>query len=274
MDEPLFAAWLAQQQAHANTLPASPRDGLWLDASGVPVGSIEPALAQRLLEAGLPLRRSAEGWRVTGEADAALAQLARWMNINALGGRWRDELLSVTDEHGEVVGHIERAAVRPLGISTFAVHLVAHAEQGGTWVQQRALDKATDPGLWDTAMGGLVAGGETVMHALERETWEEAGLRLAELRDVAALGRITVRRPVDAHGYMVEHIDVFEATLPSPLVPTNQDGEVERFECWSAAVLRQRLVACAFTLEAGLILAGCLNRAGPRIASTPRSEGS
>ena len=255
MGEPAFSAWLAQQQAKADAPPLSTRDALWLDASGTQVGSIEPTLGQRLFEAGLPLRRSADGWLVTGATDAALAQIARWMNANALGGRWRDELLAVTDAHDRVVSHVERAAVRPLGITTFAVHLVALAEQGGTWVQQRALNKATDPGLWDTAMSGLVAGGETVQEALERETWEEAGLRLNELRGVAGLGRITIRRPVDAHGYMVEHIDVFEAILPSNITPANQDGEVLRFECWTNTELREHLLSGAFTLEAAIILA-------------------
>lgn len=255
MVDTAFAAWLAQPRAKADEAPLSPRDPLWLDVSGVHIGSLEPALGQRLLDAGLPLRFSSEGWSVTGAADAALAQIARWMNANALGGRWRDELLVVTDTRGHVVSHIERAAVRPLGITSFAVHLVAHAEQGGTWVQQRAFDKATDPGLWDTAMGGLVAGGETVLQALERETWEEAGLRIAELRDVTEVGRITIRRPVDAHGYMVEHIAVFEATVPAGVVPVNQDGEVLRFERIERAPLRERLVRGKFTLEASLILA-------------------
>lgn len=258
MDDPTFAAWLAQQQAKADAPPLSPRDALWVDTSGARIGSIEPTLGQRLLAAGLPLRHSAEGWWVRGEAEAALAQIARWMNTNALGGRWRDELLAVTDVHGQVVSHIERAAVRPLGITSFAVHLIAHAEEGGFWVQQRALDKSTDPGLWDTAMGGLVAGAETVMQALERETWEEAGLRLSELRDVRALWRITIRRPVDADGYMVEHIDVFEATVPAEVVPVNQDGEVLRFERVEPAPLRERLVHGEFTLEASLILARLL----------------
>jgi 8-oxo-dGTP pyrophosphatase MutT (NUDIX family) len=255
MDEPSFSAWLMRQKEQADAPPSSARVALWLDASGGEIGSIEPMFGQRLFDAGLPLRRSADGWRVAGEADAALARIARWMNTNALGGRWRDELLAVTDVHGQVVSHIERAAIRPLGITSFAVHLVAHSEHGGTWVQQRALDKATDPGLWDTAMGGLVAGGETVLQALERETWEEAGLRLPELRDVAALGRMTIRRPVDAHGYMVEHIDVFEATVPAGVVPANQDGEVLRFECLERGPLRQRLMQGGFTLEASLILA-------------------
>lgn len=260
MDEPAFAAWLAQRQAQADAPPLSPRDALWLDTPVAQIGSIEPTLAQRLMAAGLPLRRSPEGWCVTGAAEAALSQIARWMNANALGGRWRDELLAVTVAGGRVVSHIERAAIRPLGITSFAVHLVALAEQGGTWVQQRALDKATDPGLWDTAMGGLVASGETMLQALERETWEEAGLRLAELRDLNPLGRITIRRPVDAHGYMVEHIDAFEATVPAGVVPVNQDGEVERFECVSRAAMVERLHAGVFTLEAAMILAVWLGR--------------
>ena len=250
-----FDAWLARQHARADAPPEAAREALRLDTADGQIGSIEPVLAKRFVEAGLPLQRSAEGWRVTGAADAALAQIAGWMNTNGLGGRWRDELLSVTDLQGQVLGHIERAAVRPLGITSFAVHLIAHAEQGGTWVQQRALDKSIDPGLWDTAMGGLVAGGETVQEALERETWEEAGLRLNELRGVAGLGRITIRRPVDAHGYLVEHIDVFEAMVPSNITPANQDGEVLRFECWTNTELREGLLSGAFALEAAIILA-------------------
>ena len=257
-----FDAWLAQQHARADAPPEAAREALRLDTADAQIGSVEPALAKRFVAAGLPLQRGAEGWRVIGAADAALAQIAGWMNANGLGGRWRDELLSVTDLQGQVRGHIERAAVRPLGITTFAVHLVAHAEQGGTWVQQRALDKATDPGLWDTVMGGLVAGGESVMQALERETWEEAGVRVAELRNVASLGRITIRRPVDAYGYMVEQIDVFEAVVPAGVVPENQDGEVERFERVDHADLRERLVRGEFTLEASLILARCLQPTG------------
>lgn len=256
-----FAAWLAQQRARADAAPEAARELLWLGTTGDRVGSIEPALAQRIHAASLPLQAASDGWHVTGVADTALAQIAHWMNANGLGGRWRDELLAVTDDNGRVVSHIERAAIRPLGITSFAVHLLVHAEEGGTWVQQRALDKATDPGLWDTAMGGLVAGGETVRQALERETWEEAGLRLAELRELKPRGRITIRRPVDAHGYMVEHIDVFEATAPVGVVPVNQDGEVLRFERLEHAPLRGRLLRGEFTLEASLILARWLQRA-------------
>ena len=149
---------------------------------------------------------------------------------------------------------IERAAVRPLGIVTHAVHLMVSDERGPMWVQQRAFDKATDPGRLDATVGGLVAAGESALLALTREAWEEAGLRIADLHGLAPMGRLTVRRPV-AEGYRVEHIDLFEATAPAGLTPVNQDGEVERFECLDVEALIARLHADAFTLEAGLILA-------------------
>ena len=70
---------------------------------------------------------------------------------------------------------------------------------------------------------------------------------------------MTVRRPL-AEGYMVEHIDLFEALVPEGLVPVNQDGEVERFECVDRSTLISRLHDDAFTLEAGMILATWLSR--------------
>lgn len=217
----------------------------------------------RLARAGVPLREGAEAWRVelsaAAEAAPALAAIAQWLHANGLAAAWRDELLCVTDPSGSPVALIERAAVRPLGIATHAVHLVACDARGHVWVQQRAFDKATDPGRWDTTMGGLLSADESIAHTLARETWEEAGLRIEALRGVATFGRMTVRRPV-AEGYMVEHIDMFEATVPDGLVPLNQDGEVERFECLDRVSLVERLHADAFTLEAGMILATWLER--------------
>ena len=106
------------------------------------------------------------------------------------------------------------------------MHLIGQRADGRVWVQQRALDKATDPGLWDTLMGGLVSARESLTTTLERETWEEAGLRIDQLHAVRPFTRISVRRPV-TDGYMVEHIEVFEAVVPDTLTPQNQDGEVE-----------------------------------------------
>ena len=86
-------------------------------------------------------------------------------------------------------------------------------------------------------------------------------MAIAELIDLRRTDRITVRRPV-AEGYVVEHIEVFEATVPAALEPRNRDGEVARFECVPAPALLDRLAGGEFTLEATLILDRSLARRG------------
>lgn len=245
--------WIASLVGRASQAPRRPRDALRVAPSGPTIGSIERALAQRLAGAGLPLGASSGAWHLTGAADASLAELAQWLHAQGLGGRWRDELLPVTDEAGQAVAVVERGAVRPLGIKTHAVHMVGRTPEGAVWVQQRALDKATDPGLWDTMVGGLISADESILQTLERETWEEAGLHVSALQAVVGFGQVTVQRPV-IEGYMVERIHMFEAVVPAGLTPVNQDGEVARFERVDRATLRCRMQRDLFTLEAALIL--------------------
>ena len=194
-------AWLAALHRRADQPPERPRGPLCIEA--VEVGSIEPALGRRLQAAGLPLRGTPDRWLIEGGADEALASIAGWLDAHGLCSRWRGELLAVDDVGGTRRAVVERAAVRPLGIATHAVHLIGRTTAGRWWVQQRALDKATDPGLWDTLMGGLVGAGESIAQTLGRETAEEAGLDVAALEQLAPAGRVTVRRPV-SDGYMIE----------------------------------------------------------------------
>jgi len=263
------ADWLLRARAAADQPPAQPREPLHLDVEGHPVhvGSIEPATAERMAAADLPLRRmhTCPGWRIAAPVGPSLAAIAVWLRDAGLAGRWRDERLAVVDGDGRALAEVERSVVRVLGLSTFAVHLVGYASDGARiWVQQRAFDKATDPGRWDTLMGGQVAAGETVETTLARETWEEAGLDVATLLELDRGESLTIRRPV-AEGYMVEHIDVYTARLPEGAEPRNQDGEVERFECLTAAALDERLAGDAFTLEATLIL-------GARLRPVPKAS--
>ena len=166
----------------------------------------------------------------------ALNLLAQALRAQGQCGPWRDEQLAVCNAHGERLGTIERGAVRVLGIATRAVHLVGRAPDGRIWVQQRSKTKPNNPGMWDTLMGGMVSAADTLQQALERETWEEAGLRLPELLGSEHGGQVDFSRPSregGGVGYMVERIDWFRCTVPEGLEPRNQDGEVERFELWS-----------------------------------------
>ena len=145
------------------------------------------------------------------------------------------------------------------------MHLRGRSPDGRIWVQQRALDKANAPGLWDTLMGGMVSAQDTVETALARETWEEAGLHLDALFAVKRGGRFTVRRPTgepdndnDGMAYMVEETDWFQCTVPEGIVPVNQDGEVAQFLPLEPDELVARLHRNEFTLEAALVLVAAL----------------
>ncbi len=264
--------WRRRCAAAVEAAPGRPRRPLLWAAGGASrprtIGSIEPDVALALAGAGVPVRAAGDTWQIEPAAseapDAVFRRIALALRAASLAGAWRDELLRVGDDTGVALGAIERAAVRPLGIATDALHLIVHRPDGRVWVQLRALDKATDPGCWDTTMGGLVSAGESPAEALERETWEEAGLRLAAMREVRWFGRFTARRPVP-HGYMVERTELFEASVDADARPLNQDGEVERFECLDRQELVARLHAGAFTLEAALAVAMWLeHREGPR----------
>ena len=209
------------------------------------------------------------GWRLMGDVTVSLNQLAKVLYDAGLAGEWRGEQLAVHDQFDHLKGTVERAAVRVLGISTLAVHLVGQAPDGRYWVQQRALDKDNDPGLWDTLMGGMVSAADTVDTALARETWEEAGLKMSALQNVRYGGRIATRRPSTdggGSGYLVEDIDWYRCIVPEGVVPVNQDGEVAQFRLMESGELVAALQRGEFTTEAALILVEVMG-AIPRAAS-------
>lgn len=209
------------------------------------------------------LKEEQSGWHLLlGQSDVTtgLNQLAGVLRDAGLSGAWRNEQLAVRNESGGQIGTVERGAVRPLGIATLAVHLVGQSPDGRFWVQQRAFDKPNDPGKWDTLMGGMVSSVDTVETALERETWEEAGLNIADLKNLRYGGRQSNCRPSSdgAAGYMQEFIEWYVATLPDGLMPINQDGEVAQFALIDQAHLLAGMERGEFTLEASLIMASLM----------------
>ena len=206
------------------------------------------------------LRHDALGWHIDGNLTESLARIALTMRDLNIADCWRNEQLAVIDSGEHVLGTVERAAVYPLGLRTRGVHLVGETSDGQFWVQQRALNKANDPGLWDTLMGGMITAVDTLESALERETWEEAGLRVQDLFGLTFGGVVQVHRPTsDGVGsYISERIDWYRATIPAECVPTNQDGEVARFAKVPRESMVAGIVAGKFTLEAGLVTAAAL----------------
>ena len=263
-------AWLATAQAAMQQPARKPRIPLWVN--GQAVGSLvehfllETGIAGRLGGDSLLSKEERAGVAVwllespTQDVTRLMNRLADALRDAGRSGPWRNEQLAVQAVDGRRIGTVERGAVRVLGIATQAVHLVGVSPDGRLWVQQRAADKASYPLHWDTLMGGMVSAQDTLEQALERETWEEAGLRTAELADMRWGGVLHFRQPAmdggDDISYMHEDIHWYTATVPQGMAPQNQDGEVAQFAPWSADEVQQQLAQGQFTPEASLVWAG------------------
>lgn len=192
--------------------------------------------------------------------DRALADIADMLRASDCLRGWRGELLDVMSPDG-VIGRIERAATRPLGLRTRAVHLNAWTPDGRLWVARRALNKSTDPGMWDTLVGGLVGAGESLDDALTRECAEEAGLSAAQIASRSPLRTILRMHRRLPEGYQVEDLLVSNCVLAGEVMPTNQDGEVSEIKSVTPAQAVAMVDAGAFTLEAALVVIEDMMRA-------------
>lgn len=181
--------------------------------------------------------------------DSVMREIAQALHENGCLRGWRDELLDVYGE-GRKLCVLERTAMRPLGLLTKAVHLNAWSRDGRVWLARRSDTKATDPGKWDTLVGGLVAASEALDTSLVRESHEEAGLHAADIRERSPLRIILRMHRRLPEGYQVEDVLVSDCVLPDGVVPQNQDGEVSEIRLVSIDELWSMIEAGEFTHEA------------------------
>jgi len=120
------------------------------------------------------------------------------------------------------------------------------------WIAQRALSKATDPGLHDNLVGGGVPAGQTPLQTLQREAWEEAGLRAEQLQHVRSGSVLRLLRDVP-EGLQFEDLYGYDIALPADFTPNNQDGEVQGFECMPMADVLKLAASGSMTVDASLV---------------------
>jgi 8-oxo-dGTP pyrophosphatase MutT (NUDIX family) len=203
--------------------------------------------------------------------DDLLAELALTLKRAGCTPGWRNELLDVWVNAEPVentvpqrLGGVERGAMRALGLTTQAVHLSGWSKDGQLWVARRSLTKATDPGMWDTLVGGLVGHNEDPMLALLRESDEEAGLDAPHLVHRTPLRTIAHMNRRVPEGFQREAVLTCECVLPQGVIPSNRDGEVEEIACLDPETVYRMLKANAFTLEASIVITEDLYRRAQR----------
>lgn len=252
LDPELTERWtrLADQAPLSCRLP--------LCMGGAVVGSVAQSLMEFLNGTGVHLR-----WQVSMDRDGpcchlpvdpepTFAAIGHVLLQHGFISGAGVERLAILDVNGNVLGSVPRNLARYMGVKTHSVHLVGW--QGGVcWVQERASNKAEDPGLLDTLVGGTVALEDSLSDTLERETWEEAGLSLRQLEGLTSFGTIELTQPgLDPEGwrYQVETVHCLSAHMVAGAQAVNQDGEVAAFHRFTAKALSHALATGRFTLAA------------------------
>ncbi|MFF1378203.1 NUDIX hydrolase [Streptomyces sp. NPDC058308] len=89
----------------------------------------------------------------------------------------RDEILTVVDEHDEVVGEAPRGEVYARGLRHRCVFIEVRDARGRVFVHRRTPVKLVFPSLYDMFVGGVVGAGESCDDAALREAQEELGVQ-------------------------------------------------------------------------------------------------
>ena len=151
----------------------------------------------------------------------------------------REETFPIVEPTGLVVGMATRrychSGAKPLHP---VVHLHILDRMGRLYLQKRADDKDIQPGRWDTAVGGHVSYGESIIDALFRESSEE--LDFTEYNPVH-LCTYVFESPIEK-----ELVNVFVA-IGSGFVLEPDGKEISEGRFWSEAELDAHIGDGTFT---------------------------
>jgi isopentenyldiphosphate isomerase/intracellular septation protein A len=149
-----------------------------------------------------------------------------------------EEWVPLVDEQGKILGRATRKEVHSgPGKLHPVVHLHIINSKGEIYLQKRPLHKDTQPGKWDTAVGGHVDLGESIEQALVRETAEE--LNITGLRPI----------PLLQHKWETEMESelVFSFTALYNANPVINKTELDDGRFWTIQEIRKNLGTGVFT---------------------------
>jgi 8-oxo-dGTP pyrophosphatase MutT (NUDIX family) len=230
-------------------------------AAGRQIGWVAPELAARLKAWPAVFQCSAE--TVVLLRVEELASVVETLAAEGFIPGWRNERYRIED-----LFEIERAATRPFGLTTQAVHVNGISFDGKMWLARRSTAKAIDPGLLDNLVGGGLTAGLSPMEVLMKEAWEEAGIPAELARRARPGGTAQILREV-SEGVQSEVVHIYDLELPEGFEPRNQDGEVSEF----LLVEMHEVKRLELTLEAELAAKDYFSRRSARHGSGPAGAG-
>jgi 8-oxo-dGTP pyrophosphatase MutT (NUDIX family) len=219
-----------------------------LSLGGKRIGWVRPELAAHL--ASWPKVFATSPDRVALLDPDGLAAAVEQLAEEGFIPGWRNERYRIDD-----LFDIERAAARPFGLTTQAVHLNGIVGER-MWLARRSATKPIDPGLLDNLVGGGVSVGFSIQETLGKEAWEEAGIPAQLAARATRGGTVRILREVP-EGVQSEIVHVFDLALPEAFEPRNQDGEVSEY----LLVSFQDIEKHPLTLEAELATKDYFSRA-------------
>lgn len=121
--------------------------------------------------------------------------------------------ITIVDADDNVVGSEERDIVRERGLIHRIVRVFVVNAEGKVLLQKRSDQLKDNPGKWDQSAGGHVDANEDYITAAKRETAEELGIQISDLR---SLGKFYIERPAPG-GTVRRFQTVFVGTWDGPV---------------------------------------------------------
>jgi isopentenyldiphosphate isomerase/intracellular septation protein A len=150
----------------------------------------------------------------------------------------KEEWLPLVDEKGNITGRATRREVHSgQGKLHPVVHLHIINSKGEIYLQKRASHKDTQPGKWDTSVGGHVDLGETIEQALSRETREE--LNITGIHPIP-LGQYKWETEIESE-LVFSFRAIYNAT------PVFNKSEISEGRFWTIQEIRENLGTGIFT---------------------------
>ncbi len=151
------------------------------------------------------------------------------------------EMLDIFDEAGNCIGQAPRSICHgdPSKLHHTSHVMVFHPDRPALLLQLRKKDKVIQPGKWDTAVGGHLAGGEDFLAGALRELEEELGIH-AEPGDLEHLFDAPIRNDIES-----EDTRVFGLRHRGPFA--FQKSEIDEVRFWDFTDLMDPARHTSFT---------------------------